>query len=512
MRRFKLPLLLLASLLSLNVQAKDKSILPQVLVIGDSIYNEPVRTAAALLKGRVKLTYGKNSAYHSGTALENFDKLLDGKKWDLIHFNFGMNDLMYKAPGIKEIRAMHKDAGGVRVTSPQQYEKNLRELVKKFKATGAKLIWAATTPIVGNDGVLYAGDEVKYNTIAAKVMKETNVTVNDMHSHGLEIHKSMNRGHGKTFSYKGGTPLHPPMSMSILKELNLIKPVKGPVKVFVMIGGAAHQGNGKVIGGDEPRKGSKPGSLDDLVLNPKTAAKYKHLLSENGQWATRSDVWLRYDRRGVSAGAHGVRFGGDRKRCIGSEYGLGLVLGQHYKEQVLIYKTDLGTPSLSSDLVSPSAGKKAGKSYTTLLTQVKGTLTKLENSFPDYTEKTGYEISGLVINLGENDKDKKAFAKNLPLFIKDLRKEFKKSKLPVVIVGSGQGGRAKAAFPEIIKYQQVTAKLAEFTGNVIFTETRDFWADPKKSPGKPSDSWYGNAESFYRMGIAIGQDMKKLLK
>ena len=31
--------------------------------------------------------------------------------------------------------------------APEQYEKNLRELVKRLKATGAKLVWASTTPI-----------------------------------------------------------------------------------------------------------------------------------------------------------------------------------------------------------------------------------------------------------------------------------------------------------------------------------------------------------------------------
>jgi hypothetical protein len=509
--RLRVLCLVLLILLPINSFGKDESTLPQVLVIGDTNYNQPTRTAASLIKGRVKLVYGKQASYHSGLALENFDTLLDGKKWDLIHFNFGLYDLMNKDPASKEVRAMHKDAGGVPVSSPQQYEKNLRELVKKFKATGAKVIWASTTPITGNDGILVAGSEIEYNKIAAKVMKENNISINDMHAHALAVHEAMKKGHGKTFSYKGGPPFHPPMTLSILKELNLIKPVKGPVKVFIMIGDTAHTGNGMLIGGHAPRKGSKPGTLDDLVLNSKTASQYKHLIDKNGKWATRSDVWLRYDRRGVSAGAHGVRFGGDRKRCIGSEYALGLVLGDHYKEQVFIYKTSLGQPSLSPDLVSPSAGK-VGKQYTLLLTQIKGTLDKIQNTFPDYTDKAGYEICGLIINIGENDKVEKNFAKCLPLLIKDLRKEFKKPKLPVVIVGSGVGGRAKTAFPKIIEAQKATAKLPELKGSVIFTETRDFWPKPEESPGKAGASWFGNAESFYKMGFAIGKDMLKLLK
>ncbi|PHS03112.1 MAG: hypothetical protein COA78_19025 [Blastopirellula sp.] len=231
---------------------RDEKALPQVLVIGDDVYNEPTRIAAGLLQGRVQLVYGKHAIYNSSAALEDFDKLLDSKKWDLIHFNFGFNDLMHKDPATQAIRAMHKDAGGVRVTSPQQYEKNLRELVKRFRAHGAKVIWASTTPIVGSDGILMEGSEVAYNQIAAKVMQEHNVTINDMHAHAAEIHKTAK--HKNTYSYKG-YPLYPPMMRSILKELDLMRPVKGPVKVFVMVGGWTHIGDGIVVGSNKPRTG-----------------------------------------------------------------------------------------------------------------------------------------------------------------------------------------------------------------------------------------------------------------
>ena len=141
------------------------------------------------------------------------------EKWDLIYFNFGLNDVMYHDPATKQVRAMHKDAGGVILTSPEQYAKNLKELVKKFKATGAKLIWASTTPIIGNNGIHYAGDEIKYNKIAAKVMQANNVTIIDMHKIGLDSRKGM-KGKGKTYEYKKAKPLHPPIIKVLVQELS----------------------------------------------------------------------------------------------------------------------------------------------------------------------------------------------------------------------------------------------------------------------------------------------------
>lgn len=193
---------------------------PRALIIGDSIYNTPSRMATEQLKGRVEVVWQhKVSTFHTGTALEKIDELLGEEKLDLIHFNFGFTDLMYKDPSTKSIRAMSKEAGGVRVSSLKVYEKNLRELVKRFRATGAKLVWASTTPIAADyNGVLEAGSEIEYNQIAARIMKEHNITINDMHAYINASEVAMKDKKPLSFNRY---PLYPPIVRSILAELNL---------------------------------------------------------------------------------------------------------------------------------------------------------------------------------------------------------------------------------------------------------------------------------------------------
>ena len=103
--------------------------------------------------------------------VEKIDAWLGDGKWDVIHFNWGIHDLKIMADGKRQVE-------------PADYEKNLRDLVAKMKATGAKLIWATTT--ADSDGELTPprqfGDVKEYNEIAAKVMKDNGVPIDDLNA------------------------------------------------------------------------------------------------------------------------------------------------------------------------------------------------------------------------------------------------------------------------------------------------------------------------------------------
>jgi hypothetical protein len=197
----------------------------RVLILGDSIYRQPAAAAAKELKGRVQVVYATVSpdqVLHSESLLQNLDELLSDGPWDVIHFNVGLGDLIYRAGNMKSFRVLPKHAGGVRATTPTQYERNLHQCVPRLKATGAKLVWASTTPIrASTTGVFDPGSEVEYNDIAAKVMKAHQVPIHDMHGYVKNL-IDMNKpaGHGADPFHFDRKPIHAPLVEVILSQLS----------------------------------------------------------------------------------------------------------------------------------------------------------------------------------------------------------------------------------------------------------------------------------------------------
>lgn len=153
----------------------DEPGLPRVLLVGDSIsigYTIPVRE---LLKGKANLHRIPANGGSTKDGLANIDNWLGTAKWDVIHFNWGLHDLKHWKNGKMDLTAPE-------VSTMDEYGKNLRELVKRLKSTGAKLIFATTTPVPEGSAGRVAGDDRKYNSVAVRVMKELDVPVNDLHA------------------------------------------------------------------------------------------------------------------------------------------------------------------------------------------------------------------------------------------------------------------------------------------------------------------------------------------
>ena len=64
----------------------------------------------------------------------------------------------------------------------------------------------------------------------------------------------------------------------------------GPVKVFILAGQSNMQGAGAVR--SEPEHNGGRGSLEYLVEDPASAARYAHLVDDEGDWVVRDDVWI----------------------------------------------------------------------------------------------------------------------------------------------------------------------------------------------------------------------------
>ena len=98
--------------------------------------------------------------------------------------------------------------------------------------------------------------------------------------------------------------------------------------------------------------------------------------------------------------------------------------------------------------------------------------------------------------------------------IHDVRKEFQSPQLPVVIGElTGPWVDAPKEWETLRKAQAAAAARPEFQGTVVFVPTRDFVRKPEDSPNPGHGHHeFGNAETYFLVGQALGEGMKTLLK
>jgi acyl-CoA thioesterase-1 len=159
--------------------------LPRVLLIGDSISMGYTIAVRERLKGKANVHRIPANGGPTSSGLKNLKSWLGDGKWDVIHFNWGLHDLKYIQEDPSK-RADPKAPGSHLQVPPAEYEKNLRELVRQLQATGARLIWCNTTPVLEGSEGRVAGDELKYNAVAARVMQAAGVPTNDLHAHAAK--------------------------------------------------------------------------------------------------------------------------------------------------------------------------------------------------------------------------------------------------------------------------------------------------------------------------------------
>jgi len=191
--------------------------LPRVLLIGDSISIGYTRDTRDMLRGKANVHRIPTNGGHTTKGLQELDNWLGKGTWDVIHFNWGLHDLKYVVPGSGKLAA---PPAGKRVTPVDQYAKNLAELVKRMKKTGATLIFATTTPVPAGSGGRVAGDAGIYNAAALKVMTEHGVTVNDLYAFALPKLKTIQRPANVHFLPEGSKALASQVAANILKALS----------------------------------------------------------------------------------------------------------------------------------------------------------------------------------------------------------------------------------------------------------------------------------------------------
>lgn len=165
---------------ALSLAAEKEADLPRVLIIGDSISGGYYKSTVKSLEGKAAVSHNPGNGEWTGTGVKKIDEWLGDGKWDVIHFNWGLWDI-YGWRYAKEDR------------SPKAYAERLETLVTRMEKTGAKLIWATTTPVCPGpektmlekwktEVIISPELEQQYRDAALEVMKRHNVQINDLYA------------------------------------------------------------------------------------------------------------------------------------------------------------------------------------------------------------------------------------------------------------------------------------------------------------------------------------------
>jgi acyl-CoA thioesterase-1 len=149
----------------------DDPALPRVLLIGDSVSIGYTVAVQKVLRGKANVHRIPDNGGATTYGLAHLSDWLGTGKWDVIHFNWGLHDLVMNQYGVEQVPL-------------KQYANDLRVLVRRLKATGAKLVWGTTTPVPDYPvrPLRTNADVLAYNAAAYNVMAENGVAIDDLYN------------------------------------------------------------------------------------------------------------------------------------------------------------------------------------------------------------------------------------------------------------------------------------------------------------------------------------------
>ena len=192
--------------LSYRVNDADKTNLPRVLLIGDSICGSYTSGAIQCLKGKAYVSQlGTSKAICLPEYFEEIRMALRQSHYAVIHFNNGLHGWAY---------------------SEAEYGRNLAKLVEllKTEAPGAKLVWATTTQLRSSPAPFekFAPNNdrvIARNAIAAEIMARNGIPTDDLYT--LMVPHPHLLSDGTHYTPEGNAIISPQVNACLLKALNL---------------------------------------------------------------------------------------------------------------------------------------------------------------------------------------------------------------------------------------------------------------------------------------------------
>lgn len=149
------------------IAGADQDDLPRVLLVGDSIVKGYYGGVDKLLDGKADCArYATSKFVGNPDYIAELGIILNRHTFDIIHFNNGLHGWGY---------------------TEEEYETALSDVFKKLKklAPETQFIWCMSTPVRDRDDLSRFGERNERvrerNRIAAGIMKENNVPVNDLY-------------------------------------------------------------------------------------------------------------------------------------------------------------------------------------------------------------------------------------------------------------------------------------------------------------------------------------------
>jgi hypothetical protein len=286
------------------------------------------------------------------------------------------------------------------------------------------------------------------------------------------------------------------------------------LRVFLLAGQSNMEGQAVVDLDHEQHYNGGRGTLQHVMTNAKDKQRYQHLRDQDGKWVTRSDVVVWYRARGeqMKAGPLSIGYAGyDGLHHFGPELQFGHVVGEHFTDPVLLIKAAWGGKSLAKDFLPPSATGETGPYYTRMIAEYREAIAAVAKTFPQFA-KHKPELSGFVWFQGWNDmcdaKFTASYEANLVHLIRDVRRDLNAPELPIVVAETGNADHElfRAAQRAGVEHDDVAAPA-------VFVPTRALLRRPEDSPNTShGHHWFGNAESYFLIGDAMGRAMLSLLK
>lgn len=189
---------------------EDVAGLPRVLLIGDSISMGYTLGVRQKLAGKANVHRILENGGPTINGIAKVDQWLGDRQWDLVHVNFGLHDLK-------------REDGQNRQVSPEDYERNLRDIVRKLKAKSKYVVWASTTPVPEGKVSPHRvpSDVPLYNAIAAKVMRDEHVPIDDLYAFTLPHLATWQRPVNVHFVEAGSEALAAQVAAIVAKTLQL---------------------------------------------------------------------------------------------------------------------------------------------------------------------------------------------------------------------------------------------------------------------------------------------------